>query len=159
MREHGFTSVACGPDGREARAIAKELNKRWDAVRAEVARRARRQVGHASHPIYQVLGALSWNLAGKLEDELERKRGSSQSEFCSNFVPRSALRIGPLGPYSYHAQNRLLLSEHTHRRIVKTISGVEGSLGGGWELSAADLADLLNKARMQWAGAPPSRRT
>jgi hypothetical protein len=60
---------------------------------------------------------------------------------------------------SYYAQNRLLRSEHTHRRIVKTISGVEGSLGGGWELSAADLADLLNKARIQWAGAPPSRGT
>jgi hypothetical protein len=27
---------------------------------------------------------------------------------------------------------------------------VEGSLGNGWELGAADLADLLNKARGQW---------
>jgi hypothetical protein len=42
---------------------------------------------------------------------------------------------------------------------VKAIAGVEGSVGGGWELGAADLADLLNQARIRWAGAPPSRRT
>jgi hypothetical protein len=51
---------------------------------------------------------------------------------------------------SYPAQNRQL------RHIAKAIAGVEGSLGGGWELSAADLADLLNKARIRWAGALPS---
>lgn len=54
---------------------------------------------------------------------------------------------------SYHARNRRL------RHAAKAIAGVEGSLGGGWELSAADLADLLNKARIRWAGAPSSRRT
>jgi hypothetical protein len=31
------------------------------------------------------------------------------------------------------------------------MTGVEGSLGTGWELSAADLAELLNKARARWA--------
>jgi len=46
---------------------------------------------------------------------------------------------------SYHTRNKHL------RRTVKAITGVEGSLGGGWELSAADLADLLNKARIKWA--------
>jgi hypothetical protein len=30
--------------------------------------------------------------------------------------------------------------------------GVEGSLGDGWELSASELADLLNRARARWAG-------
>jgi hypothetical protein len=95
----GFHSVACGPDGREARAIAKELNKRWDVVRAEAARQAPRQVGRASRPIYQALDALSRSLAEKLEDELECKRESSQSEFCFDFVPRSALRCAPQGPH------------------------------------------------------------
>jgi hypothetical protein len=47
---------------------------------------------------------------------------------------------------SYYARNKRL-----RRRTVKAITGVEGSLGGGWELSAADLADLLNKARIKWA--------
>jgi len=37
------------------------------------------------------------------------------------------------------------------RGIVKAITSVEGSLGTGWELSAADLAELLNKARVRWA--------
>jgi hypothetical protein len=39
---------------------------------------------------------------------------------------------------------------HQFRGAAKTLTGVEGSLGGGWELSAADLADLLNKARARW---------
>jgi hypothetical protein len=54
---------------------------------------------------------------------------------------------------SYWGQSRRL------RHTVKAITGVEGTLGGGWELSAACLADLLNKARIRWAGASPSRRT
>jgi hypothetical protein len=54
---------------------------------------------------------------------------------------------------SYYGQGRRL------RHIIKATTGVEGSLGGGWELSAAELADLLNTARTQWAGVPPSRRT
>jgi hypothetical protein len=33
---------------------------------------------------------------------------------------------------------------------VKAMTSVDGSFGGGWELSAADLADLLNKARARW---------
>ena len=37
------------------------------------------------------------------------------------------------------------------RRTAKALTGVEGSLGTGWELSAADLADLLNTARTRWA--------
>lgn len=53
---------------------------------------------------------------------------------------------------SYYAQNRQL------RNKVKAMTGVEGSFGGDWELSATDLADLLNKARIRWAG-PPSRKT
>ena len=36
-------------------------------------------------------------------------------------------------------------------RAVKAITGVEGSLGGGWEMNATDLADLLNTARARWA--------
>ena len=35
--------------------------------------------------------------------------------------------------------------------LAKTLTGVEGSFGGGWELSAADLAQLLNQARARWA--------
>jgi hypothetical protein len=54
---------------------------------------------------------------------------------------------------SYCAQNRQL------RHTVKAIAGVDGSLGGGWELGAVDLADLLNKARIRWAEAPSSCRT
>jgi hypothetical protein len=38
-------------------------------------------------------------------------------------------------------------------RATKAITGVEGSLGAGWEFSAADLAELLNKARARWATA------
>lgn len=34
---------------------------------------------------------------------------------------------------------------------AKALTGVEGSFGGGWELGAADLADLLNKARARWS--------
>jgi hypothetical protein len=53
---------------------------------------------------------------------------------------------------SYRGRSRWL------RRTVKAMTGVEGSLGRGWELSVADLADLLNKARIRWAGTPPSHR-
>jgi Bacterial PH domain len=35
--------------------------------------------------------------------------------------------------------------------LAKAMAGVEGSFGGGWELSAADLAELLNQARARWA--------
>jgi hypothetical protein len=37
------------------------------------------------------------------------------------------------------------------RQAAKALTGVEGSLGGGWEMSAADLADLLNRAQARWA--------
>jgi hypothetical protein len=36
------------------------------------------------------------------------------------------------------------------RHATKAMTGVEGSLGGGWELSAAELAELLNTARARW---------
>jgi hypothetical protein len=52
----------------------------------------------------------------------------------------------------YHAETRGL------RQTTKAIAGVEGSLGGGWELGAADLSDLLNKAWIRWAGSPSRRR-
>jgi hypothetical protein len=48
---------------------------------------------------------------------------------------------------SYHAKRG------GSRGIVKAITSVEGSLGTGWELSAADLADLLTEARARWATA------
>jgi len=41
------------------------------------------------------------------------------------------------------------------RQTAKALTGVEGALGSGWELSAADLADLLNAARARWAAASP----
>ena len=34
--------------------------------------------------------------------------------------------------------------------LAKSLAGVEGSFGGGWELRAAELADLLNQARARW---------
>jgi integrase len=34
MRQHGFFSVACGPDGPDAWAIAQRWNDRWQAVRS-----------------------------------------------------------------------------------------------------------------------------
>ncbi len=39
------------------------------------------------------------------------------------------------------------------RQSVKSFTGVDGSLGGGWELNSADLAVLLNAARARWAPA------
>jgi hypothetical protein len=38
------------------------------------------------------------------------------------------------------------------RNADKALTGVESSLGGGWELSAVELSDLLNKARARWVG-------
>jgi hypothetical protein len=35
--------------------------------------------------------------------------------------------------------------------LGKAMTGVEGSLGTGWELSAAELAELVNQARARWA--------
>ena len=35
--------------------------------------------------------------------------------------------------------------------LAKTMAGVEGSFGGGWELGAAELAELLNQAQARWA--------
>ena len=35
--------------------------------------------------------------------------------------------------------------------LGKGMTGVEGSLGTGWELSAAELAELVNQARARWA--------
>lgn len=48
---------------------------------------------------------------------------------------------------SYHQRH------HGIYRVAKAIAGVEGSIGGGWELEAADLAELLNKARARWTSA------
>jgi hypothetical protein len=45
---------------------------------------------------------------------------------------------------SYHGQGSRF------RQTARTMTGVEGSFGGGWELGAAELADLLNKARARW---------
>jgi hypothetical protein len=45
---------------------------------------------------------------------------------------------------SYHAQHGAL------SRTARQLTGVDGSLGGGWELGATDLADLLNNARARW---------
>jgi hypothetical protein len=36
------------------------------------------------------------------------------------------------------------------RHAAKAMTGVEGSIGGGWELGAAELAELLNQARARW---------
>jgi protein-tyrosine phosphatase len=49
----------------------------------------------------------------------------------------------------YEPQNR------GGREITRRLTGVEGSVGGGWELRAADLADLLNTARARWIGSNP----
>jgi hypothetical protein len=38
------------------------------------------------------------------------------------------------------------------RYTARALTGGEGSVGGGWELSAADLADLLNTARARRIG-------
>ena len=35
-------------------------------------------------------------------------------------------------------------------RTVESRAGYDGSFGGGWELNAVKLADLLNKARARW---------
>jgi len=40
--------------------------------------------------------------------------------------------------------------ERGSRAVVRQLTGVAGSLGGGWELDAADLANLLNAARARW---------
>jgi hypothetical protein len=37
------------------------------------------------------------------------------------------------------------------REAVRQFTGVEGSLGGGWEIDAAELVDLLNAAQARWA--------
>jgi hypothetical protein len=40
-----------------------------------------------------------------------------------------------------------------NRRVVQAarwLTGVGGSLGGGWELDAAELSELLNSARTRW---------
>jgi len=36
---------------------------------------------------------------------------------------------------------------------IRDITGVDGSLGTGWELKAAGLAELLNQARTRWTSA------
>lgn len=36
------------------------------------------------------------------------------------------------------------------RGATRALTGVEGSLGTGWELKPADLCDLLNQARARW---------
>jgi hypothetical protein len=36
------------------------------------------------------------------------------------------------------------------RLALRQFAGVEGSLGGGWELDATELAHLLNSARARW---------
>lgn len=51
----------------------------------------------------------------------------------------------------HHAETRGL------RRTAKAIAGVEGSVGGGWELGAAELAELLNKAWIRWGGSSSRR--
>ncbi len=40
------------------------------------------------------------------------------------------------------------------RAATKTMTGVEGSVGGGWEIDAAELAALLNSARTRWINRP-----
>jgi hypothetical protein len=47
--------------------------------------------------------------------------------------------------HSYRAQKRGF--DHA----VIALTSVEGSFGGGWEPSAAELADLFNQARARWA--------
>ncbi len=42
------------------------------------------------------------------------------------------------------------------RQTTKTLTGVQGSIGGGWEIGAAELADLLNSARARWAAGSPT---
>jgi lipoprotein NlpI len=41
----------------------------------------------------------------------------------------------------------------------KVMTGVHVSLGGGWELGAAELAALLNEARTRWLGHEPAQPT
>jgi hypothetical protein len=36
------------------------------------------------------------------------------------------------------------------RSVAKHLAGVEGSLGGDWEISASELANMLNAGRAQW---------
>jgi hypothetical protein len=40
--------------------------------------------------------------------------------------------------------------QHGSRGVVRQLTGVEGSFGGGWELDADELASLLNEARARW---------
>lgn len=40
--------------------------------------------------------------------------------------------------------------QHGSRGVVRQLTSVEGSFGGGWELDAAELAKLLNGARAKW---------
>jgi hypothetical protein len=46
---------------------------------------------------------------------------------------------------SYHA------SHGGPKSVTKAMTGVEGSLGSGWGLSADELAELLNQAQAHWA--------
>jgi hypothetical protein len=47
---------------------------------------------------------------------------------------------------------------HQLRGTAKTLTGVEGSLGGGWEISAAELADLLHEAQARWLASSGSHQ-
>ena len=61
----------------------------------------------------------------------------------------------PTGGASQHVGFELTNSHQRRdggiRGAAKALTGVEGSFGDGWELSAAELADLLNRARTRWA--------
>jgi hypothetical protein len=46
---------------------------------------------------------------------------------------------------------------HAARSAAKRLTGVEGSLGGDWEIGASELANLLNAARTQWFTIKPAK--
>jgi hypothetical protein len=79
-----------GPDGPEARAIARELNRQWAAVRAQRAPQLR-----------LTLVPLGYQLLEQLNADLERRRKQTPSNFCSDFssdIPRQPLYSAPTAP-------------------------------------------------------------
>lgn len=108
MKALGFHRVACGEDGREARAIARELNKQLDAERKQM-KAARDRAKRQRHPPSRRLDHLlaDWSvfnaerLTQELEERSERKRARSAphlpGDFSSNSVPRYR-PVRPTGP-------------------------------------------------------------
>jgi hypothetical protein len=83
MQALGFSSVPCGLDGPQARAIAESWNVMWDAVRKQHLPLSRRQ----QQPMYQAITALSCNLAERLESEFERTGSPTRVPTVPGRVP------------------------------------------------------------------------